>query len=198
MNAKSKIGLFGGSFDPIHTGHLIFAQAAVEFVGLERVLFIPTAAPPHKKRGDLTGIAIRREMVELAIEDNPHFELSLIEVKREVSYTYESVLHFREEGYGRDQIHILIGGDSLEEILTWKNYRTIYRNSTIVTLQRPGHRLIPPLPDEAAVIILETGSSSISSSEVRKLIRDGKAIRYLVPRPVERLIIERSLYRQTG
>jgi nicotinate-nucleotide adenylyltransferase len=195
VNVKGRIGLFGGSFDPIHMGHMILAQTAVNFVGLERVFFIPTAIPPHKRRSDLTSFEIRREMVELAIEDNPLFELSLLEGKGKISYTYESVLHFKGQGYGREQIHLLIGSDSLDEICTWKNPGVIFSNSTIVAMQRPGSQALPALPREAAVIVITTGSNTISSSEIREFVKAGRSIRYLVPRRVELFVADHSLYR---
>jgi len=191
---REKIGLFGGSFDPVHTGHLILAQAAVNIAGLRRVLFIPTAVPPHKRRVPLTGIEWRARMVELAIADNPCFELSRVEASRGVSYTYRTVRRFVEEGYGKEEIHLLIGSDSLEEMGEWRRPTEIFLHATICVLMRPGHERIPPLPPEAAVIAMGTGANSISATAIRALVREGKSIRYLVPDAVERFIAEHSLY----
>jgi nicotinate-nucleotide adenylyltransferase len=197
MIVRRKIGLFGGSFDPIHTGHLILAEAARETAGLSTVYFIPTAVPPHKRRVSLSCFDMRMRMVELAIADNPAFELSLLEGKEEVSYTFESVLFFHEKGYGKEQIHLLIGSDSLEEIRSWKKPEIIFGHATIIALVRPDHRTVPPLPENAAVIILESGSNMISSSDIRRYVHAGRSIRYLVPAPVERFIAEQSLYCET-
>jgi len=196
--ARERIGLFGGSFDPVHTGHLILAQAAVNALALERVLFIPTAVPPHKHGGALADFAARAEMVELAIAGNPRFELSLAEAKRAVSYTYRTVLRFAGEGYGREKIHLLIGSDSLEEIREWRNPAEIFANATIVVMLRPGHERIAALPPESALVCLEEGKNSISSTDVRRLVREGKSIRYLVPDAVERYIARVALYRGNG
>jgi nicotinate-nucleotide adenylyltransferase len=192
---RERIGLFGGSFDPIHTGHLILAQAAVNALALDRVLFIPTAVPPHKRREALTDFTTRVEMIERAIAGNRRFELSLVEAKRAVSYTYRTVLRFVREGYGRESIHLLIGSDSLEEIYEWRKPEMIFANATIVVMLRPGHERIPPLPPESALVRLAEGSNSISSSDVRDLVRDGKSIRYLVPDAVGRCIGRHALYR---
>jgi nicotinate-nucleotide adenylyltransferase len=189
-----KIGLFGGSFDPIHTGHLILAEAAINTVGLARVLFIPTAMPPHKRGRTLTEIETRARMVELAIEGNPRFELSLIEAEPEVSYTYRSVCAFADRGCGKEQIHLLIGSDSFEEMETWRKPEEIFARATILIMARPGHERIPALSPEAAIICMTAGSNSISSSDIRRLVREGKSIRYLVPERVERFIAEHSLY----
>jgi len=195
VNDKMKIGLFGGSFDPIHVGHLILAQSAVNFAGLNRVFFIPTAVPPHKRREGLTDFEIRVNMVELAIGGNSYFELSLIESEEHIVYTYETVLYFKEKGFGKERIHLIVGSDSLEEIETWRKPDVIFSNATVVAMARPGYDHLPILPPGAALIMIETGSNSISSSEIRRMVRERKSIRYLVPHTVERFIEEHSLYR---
>lgn len=195
VGRRERIGLFGGSFDPIHAGHLILAEAAVNALDLSRVFFIPTAMPPHKRRRALAAVAMRAEMVRIAIAGNPRFELSLVESKRGVSYTYRTVLRFAARGYGREQIHLLIGSDSLEEMHEWRSTETIIAHATIVVMSRPGRDQLPPLPPGSAVVRLEEGANSISSTLVRALVRDGKSIRYLVPEAVERYIVEHALYR---
>lgn len=195
MEHSEKIGLFGGSFDPLHTGHLILAELAADFAGLARILFIPTAVPPHKRRDDLTPFEMRRRMVEIGIADNPRFELSLLEGTSDVSYTYRSVLHFHERGFERERIHLLVGGDSLAEMDSWRHPEKIYRHATIVAMRRPDHADIPPPPRGAAVIFLESGGNTISSSGIRRRVREGRSIRYLVPDAVARFIAENDLYR---
>ena len=190
-----RIGLYGGSFDPIHTGHLILAEAAINTARLERVYFMPTASPPHKRPGDLTDFEARAEMVRLAIAGHPRFELSLAESAPEVSFTYRTVAAFAERGYGRREIHLLVGSDSLVEMQGWRNPEEIYARATILVLMRPGYDRLPPLPPEAAVICMTEGMNSISSSAIRRNVAEGKSIRYLVPEAVERYIGSRGLYR---
>ena len=188
------IGIFGGSFDPIHLGHLILAQSALDFVGLEGVYFTPTAVPPHKTRDQMSDFESRRKMVELAIEDNPRFELSLIEGGVRPAYTVETVMTFREKGFSREQIHLIVGSDSLEEMDGWKDPQQIVDNATIVAMKRECVSQPPRLPENTALIMLSSCSNSISSSEIRKMVREGGSIRYLVPEPVERFIREQGLY----
>jgi nicotinate-nucleotide adenylyltransferase len=198
MTGNEKVGLFGGTFDPIHTGHLILAQVASDFIGLDRVLFTPTSRPPHKTHAALTDFTVRKEMVELAIAGNPRFELSLIEESDGIVYTFETVLHYSDSGFDREALHLLIGSDSLEELFSWRNPDIIFSRATIVVLKRPGYESLPALPDGAAVIMIETGCNTISSTEIRDLVRNGKSVRYLVPDPVERFIIDNALYRDSA
>ena len=198
MESSERIGLFGGSFDPIHTGHLILAESAVNIARLDRVIFMPTAMPPHKGAAPISPFEIRREMVELAIRDNPRYELSFLEGGERPAFTFESVAHFRERGFGRDQIHLIIGSDSLEEISGWRHPERIFEGATIIAMRRaPSEGSFTP-PEGSAVIFIESCSNSISSSSIRGLVREGKSIRYLVPEAVERLIGERRLYTGQG
>ncbi|MBN2071352.1 MAG: nicotinate (nicotinamide) nucleotide adenylyltransferase [Candidatus Krumholzibacteriota bacterium] len=194
MKSRERIGLFGGSFDPVHTGHLILAEMAAEAASLDRVLFIPTSNPPHKSAGRMSSFSDRKIMVELAIAGNERFFISDLEDRGDISYTFESILHFREKGFGRDQIHLIIGADSLNDITRWRNPEEILSNATIIAMQRPGHTVNSPLPSEAAIIFLTGASNSISSSGIRKRVAERKSIRYLVPESVARYIEERSLY----
>ena len=194
MAETERIGLFGGSFDPVHAGHLILAQMAADFAGLDRVLFTPTAAPPHKTGRKLSSYQDRIEMVRLAIEGNSLFELSLLEGTEGPSYTWESVMHYSKAGYGRQQLHLIVGSDSLSEMGKWRNPGEIFENATIISMTRPGSVELPAPPAGAAVIIIDTGANTISSSEIRTRIREGRTIRYLVPEPVERYISDKRLY----
>ena len=197
MSDRERIGLFGGSFDPVHTGHLILAQIAAEAAGLSRVYFIPTAAPPHKSGRAMSPYDDRVEMVRLAIEGNPLFELSLIEGTGGQSYTWESVIHFAEMGYGREDLHVIVGSDSLSEMSRWRNPEKIFENATIISMVRPGGPERPAPPAGAAIIVVETGANTISSSGIRERAAAGLTIKYLVPGPVERYIAERGLYSGT-
>ncbi len=194
MADRERIGLFGGSFDPVHTGHLILAQMAADFAGLDRVLFMPTAAPPHKTARVLSPFEERIAMVRLAIDGNDRFELSLLEGSEGPSYTWESVLHYSKAGYGRDDLHLIVGSDSLRDMGKWCKPDVIFENTTIISMTRPGSGELPAPPAGAAIMILETGANTISSSGIRRRIMEGRMIRYLVPEQVERYIRDKGLY----
>jgi nicotinate-nucleotide adenylyltransferase len=191
---RERIGLFGGSFDPVHTGHLILAQMAADFAGLDRVLFMPTAAPPHKTARVLSPFEDRIAMVRLAIDGNDRFELSLLEGSEGPSYTWESVLHYSKAGYGRDDLHLIVGSDSMRDMGKWRKPDVIFENTTIISMTRPGSGELSAPPAGAAIMILETGANTISSSGIRRRIMDDRTIRYLVPEQVEQYIRDKGLY----
>lgn len=194
MGEGPRIGLFGGSFDPIHLGHLILAQQALDFAGLARVVFLPTANPPHKTGRPLSPFDDRRRMVELAIAGNDRFEISLVEGGGDPTYTWQSILRFAAEGYTRERLHLLLGTDSLAEIGGWRRPEVIFEHATIIAMRRGTSQAVPEVPRGAAVIVIETGANSISASEIRRLAAAGRSIRYLVADTVERYIIESRLY----
>ena len=194
MADQKRIGLFGGSFDPVHTGHLILAQMAADFAGLDRVLFTPTAAPPHKTARILSPFEERIAMVRLAIEGNDRFELSLLEGSEGPSFTWESVLHYARAGYGREDLHLIVGSDSLRDMGMWRKPDVIFDNSTIISMTRPGSGDLPAPPAGAVIMLLETGANTISSSGIRSRVSEGRSIRYLVPEVVERYIDDKGLY----
>jgi len=194
MAKGERIGIFGGSFDPVHLGHLILAQMACEELDLRRVYFVPTAVPPHKIDRELTPFELRVKMLQLAIEGNEDFEISLIENRETPSYTYETILQFRKAGYSKDELHLLVGSDSLNDMGKWREPEKIFANATIVSMMRPGYEDIPSLPAGSAIVVLERGSNSISSTDIRELVKSGRSIRYLVPEAVENFIKEHSLY----
>ncbi len=194
MAKGERIGIFGGSFDPVHLGHLILAQMACEELDLRRVYFVPTAVPPHKIDRELTPFELRVKMLQLAIEGNEDFEISLIENGETPSYTYETILKFKEAGYSKDELHLLVGSDSLNDMGKWREPNKIFANATIVSMMRPGYEDIPSLPAGSAIVVLERGSNSISSTDIRELVKSGRSIRYLVPEAVENFIKEHSLY----
>lgn len=195
MTARDAIGLFGGSFDPPHTGHLILAERASDVLGLSRVLFIPTATPPHKDTRGLSPFEHRRRMTELAIAENDRFELSLVEEGDEPSFTWQTLERFADRGYDRERLHLIVGEDSLAEMNTWRRPDLICRLATIVAMRRTGAAGVLQPPADAAVVFLETGANAVSSTDIRRLVSDGRSIRYLVPAPVEAYIRTHGLYR---
>lgn len=198
-----RIGVLGGTFDPIHLGHLAVAQGALHLAGLERVLFIPAGQPPHKEGRRITAAEHRAEMVRLAIAENPLFELSTIEMDRQgPSYTILTVQALKAQNPDWE-IHFIAGMDSLEEIQTWHEYRTLLSLVRFLVAIRPGFggrrsdRVLRELgPDLAGrVRILEIPGLEISGTDLRQRAAEGYPLRYLIPRPVIAYIETHGLYR---
>lgn len=211
-----KLGLLGGTFNPVHLAHLRIAEEAREGAGLAQVLFIPAADPPHKPLAGDIPFEQRREMVQLAIADNPLFAVSDIEARREgKSYTVETLTALREERPGED-LHFIIGGDSFLELGLWHRYAEIFELASLVVIGRPGREIVDPLRHLPAAVqgcfrqesanLLRHGCGTvirfvpgtqldISSSRLRELLAAGRSIRYLVPPGVENYIAQKGLYR---
>lgn len=199
------IGLIGGTFDPIHLGHLIIAEEVRTRLGLDRMIFVPAGLPPHKLGQSITQARHRFEMVRLAIADNPHFALSRIDMDRfGPSYTVDTVRLFLDGWGAHTELYFLMGSDSLIELPTWRQPDRLMRLCRIVAVGRPGYRvelseLDRLLPGAANLIrILDTPTLDVSSTDIRQRVREGRSIRYLVPVTVERYIEEQGLYRQPG
>ncbi len=203
---SQKIGLFGGTFNPIHFGHLIAARSVAEQLALDRVVFIPSANPPHKSVAGLIDASERLEMVRLAIADEPAFEVSDCEIRRPgPSYTIETVASFRKQLDPESEICWIIGADSLPELTTWYRVSELVDCCRIVTVSRPGwdEPDMSPLAqqfDERQIArlregIVQTPRIDISATNIRSRVRQGRSIRYLVPEPVRTHICETGLYR---
>ncbi len=206
--ATKRLGILGGTFNPIHIGHLIVAEFVRERYGLGKVLFIPSAHPPHKVDEEVIEVAHRYEFVRLSIADNPFFEVSDIELRRKGrSYTVETLKALREAESEPTDYFFIIGGDSVPELKTWKNIEELAGLCTLVVVPRPGwdiERIAAEdlgLPGWIRDGLLRNAVSApligISSTEVRDRIRRAESIRYLVPRPVEDYIMAHGLYRGT-
>ncbi|MCJ7577911.1 MAG: nicotinate-nucleotide adenylyltransferase [candidate division Zixibacteria bacterium] len=197
MRNRKKIGILGGTFDPIHIGHLVLAEQVREKFQLERVIFIPSASPPHKTEQELSPAEDRFEMTQLAVKGNPYFFVSDIELKREgLSYTVETLKELKE--LHRDsEIYFLTGSDVLDEITTWKDPEEIYKLAKIVIAVRPGFDKFDPENHFAKKsIIVEITGMDISSTQIREKVRNGESIKYLVPSKVEEYIRKRNLYKK--
>ncbi len=132
-------GLMGGTFDPIHIAHLIIAEEALDLLGLSRVIFVPSARPPHKSGDDVASVEHRLEMVRLAIDGNPRLALSDLEVRRpEPSYTVETVRQFRRELGEHEKLYFIMGADSLAQFFTWKDPLELISSCEFVVVPRPG------------------------------------------------------------
>ena len=200
-----KVGLFGGSFDPIHHGHLIAARAVGEWAGLSRVVFLPCRQPPHKHENDLLDGAHRGEMVKLAIADEPLFSFSDYDLTRQgPSFTIDTVRHFRAE-LGRDaELCWIIGADSLRELPTWRCVTELVEECRIITAARPGWTtdvwddLRQTFTDEQIARlrsdVVETPLIDISATDIRRRISSGRSVRYLMPEEVISYVRENNLY----
>ena len=185
-----RLGIFGGTFNPIHWGHLVLAETARDLLGLDRVAFIPSNLPPHKSAKGLVPGRVRMELLQLAIRDHPAFVVSDIELqRREVSYSLDTVTALHRQ-LPAAKLFLLIGQDMLT--VRWKGWDELKRLCTVVVAHRPG---TARSRREAGLKRLAMPQLDISSSDIRARIKAGRSIRYLVPIPVERHIREHGLYR---
>jgi len=193
-----KIGFFGGTFDPIHTGHLLLADAVRGDAGLDSVLFIPAAVPPHKPDGPKSGADARMRMVRMAIEGNPGFAATDIEIRRTgASYTVDTLAVLQASEEWKDaEWFLLMGADMLADLPNWRNPDEIVRRAVLLVMERPGFD-IGAMGTRFArdARIAETPAIGISSTRIRKRIREGLSIRYWVPASVESFILREGLYR---
>ncbi len=195
----TRLGIFGGAFNPIHTAHLILAEDVREQMHLDKVLFIPYANPPHKNRDDLLDARIRLKLVNLAIGNNACFEASDIEILRgqhSRTFTVDTLMQLHQM-YDNKQtkFYLIIGIDNLVELHTWKEPGKLFRLAEVVVISRPGF-LIQDVKNEFynQVTFIPSLNLDISSSDIRNRLREKRSIKYLVPEPVEREIIEKKLY----
>jgi nicotinate-nucleotide adenylyltransferase len=204
-----RVGLFGGSFNPIHNGHLIVARAVAERLKLDHVILLPSARPPHKGDRKLLDGENRAALVKLAIIDEPLFEFSDFDLTREgPSYTIDTVMHFRESLGPQAALHWIIGADSLSELTTWHRVRDLVDACRIVTAARPGWDTMDWAPFRAMLSdaqvaaiqagVLPTPRIDISSTDIRRRVREGRSIRYLVPDIVRSYIETNDLYRDAS
>lgn len=191
-----RIGLFGGTFDPPHMGHLIVAAHVREDLHLDTIVFMPAMTPPHKQDRVVTAGPDRLEMVQLAIAGDPHFDVSDVEVQRGgVSYTIETVRHLLRERPGT-HLTVLIGMDNLADFGTWRDPAGILELATVAVMTRPGY--VPGATGAAflpQMNLCEVPHIGIAARDIRQRVAAGKSIRYLVPDGVEAFIHERGLYR---
>jgi len=201
-----RVGLYGGSFNPIHHGHLIVARTVAERLKLDRVILLPSARPPHKGDHKLIDAGHRATMVKLAIDGESLFEFSDFDLTRDgPSYTIDTVTHFCESLGPDVELHWIIGADSLAELTTWYRLPDLVDACRIVTAARPGWDTIDWTPlrtvlSDAQVAALQAGllptpRIDISSTDIRRRVREGQSIRYLVPDAVQEYIETRALYR---
>lgn len=213
-----RLGLFGGTFNPIHYGHLRSAEEVAEALDLDQLWFIPAALPPHKSPSDVTSFEVRLGLTRLAVGRHPRLAVSDVEGRRPgKSYTIDTLHQFREDFGPQGELYFILGMDSMLEIATWKDYRELFTLSHFVVLDRPGYdqdRLADILrgqvhpnfqtlsgaegfqhPSGYRVLIQATTLMDISGTRIRRLVREGRSIRYLLPEPVRRFILKNKLYK---
>ena len=200
---KNKIGIMGGTFDPIHFAHLFIAQTALDRLELNKVIFIPTGKPPHKQERLITDSYNRIDMLNLATKSNPKFEISSIEINRDkTSYTIDTIKELQLY-YGKDtDIYFITGTDAFIDIESWKEYKELLSIAKFIVMTR--QVLNSELLDEkielfikeygANITKIEIPTLDISSTDIRRRIREGISIKYLLPESVEKYILKNRLY----
>lgn len=201
---KRRLGIMGGTFDPVHYGHLVAAEGARYSFSLEKVIFIPAGNPPHKPDRIITEPSIRYEMTSLAVASNPFFCASDLEIRRDgPSFTIDTVRYMMRL-HPDQRIYFITGADALLEISTWKNFEVLLSICNFVAATRPGYRLLElkekldSLRDNLKqnISYMEVPALAISSTDIRQRVREGRPIKYLLPESVEDYIIQNNLYRQ--
>lgn len=187
-----KIGILGGTFNPIHIGHLILAEEAREKLGLDRVIFVPAFFPPHKDNSDIAAAGARLSMVKLAIKGNKNFVVSDIEIKRNGrSYTIDTIKEFKQK-YPQDDLYFIIGSDLLKYLDDWKDLGEIIKMVKFIAATRPGYPL-EKIPSYISTVPIR--AVDVSAFEVRECIKQNKSFRYLVPDAVFKYIIKKGFYK---
>jgi nicotinate-nucleotide adenylyltransferase len=194
-------GVFGGTFDPIHLAHLAVAEAARDAFGLRRVVFIPAAQPPHKPGRDISPVGDRVAMVEAAVEGNPAFEISRLEIERSgPSYTVDTLTALCEAAPG-DRFALILSAESYSEFGSWHEPRRILDLAALIVAPRVGYADADPdliarqFPEARATVAFMDGPRiRLSASEIRQRAADGRSVRYLVPDAVAAYIGDHDLY----
>jgi nicotinate-nucleotide adenylyltransferase len=194
--AKRRIGVMGGTFDPIHHGHLVAASEVAAEFELEEVVFVPTGDPWQKKQ--VTTSEHRYLMTVVATASNPRFKVSRVDIDRDgPTYTIDT-LRDMSKLYPDADLYFITGADAIAQILTWREVDQIWDLAQFVAVTRPGHHLTLPAHPDGAIDTLEIPALAISSTDIRERVREGKPVWYLVPDGVVQHIAKHKLYRGDG
>lgn len=204
MGGVARLGVLGGTFDPIHIGHLLMAQAAYDALGLDLVLFVPAGHAPHRRPKNSTEPALRVAMVQAAIGDDRRFALSTVDVDREPPHYTADTLALLGKQYGLpcDDLHFIVGSDSLAQLHTWYRPDLVVARCRLAVTPRQGFPVDVAALDRRVkgaserVDVVEMPSIGISSTLVREMVSHGRSIRYWVPDSVERMVQQAGLYRE--
>lgn len=194
-----KIGLFGGTFDPIHLGHLIVMENVLNIMNLDKIIILPSSNPPHKQDKDKTDVKLRVDMVKKAIKNNNRIILSTFEANsNEVIYSYQTINYFKEK-YPADEFYYVMGEDSFMNIESWKKYKDLLKENLIVFARSSidsQSSLVKKVKEtnKENIHLINNLNINISSTLIRNLLRNGKSIRYLVTDDVYDFIMENRLY----
>jgi nicotinate-nucleotide adenylyltransferase len=201
---KSKIGVLGGTFDPIHLGHLIVAEDIRHKLGLREVLFVPAGRPwlKLKEEKPISAAEHRLAMVRLAVASNPYFKVSTLEIDRPgLSYSIDTVLELKAKLGAGAEIYFIVGPDALAELPRWKDPGRLVEICQVVGIGRPGHAqtdlhtLESSIPGVSQrIMLMDVPQIDIGATEIRKRVAQGLSIRYLVPEAVEKYIVHHKLY----
>lgn len=193
-NSNICIGIIGGTFNPIHYGHLLAAEEARQKFNLKEIIFVPCAKPPHKDHKDIISAKDRYEMICLAIASNKYFKVSDIEIKRQgISYSQDTIIELKKI-YKDAQLFFITGADTIAELDSWRNISELLQLCHFIAVNRPNYKLKIKKEYLNFIHILEVPGVNISSTEIRERIRQGKSIKYLVPEEVENYIYKHKLY----
>jgi nicotinate-nucleotide adenylyltransferase len=219
MAPKLNSGLFGGSFNPVHIGHLRAAEEVMEILSLDKIVFIPSSIHPIKKDKNIIEAKYRLRMLELATKDNKEFEVSYVEMKRPgASYTIDTLKHFKKN-YKNDQSYFILGTENFASIDTWKDYKELFNYTNFAILSRPGfnyNNIKDIIPGSLAkqfkfsenkngmtiyehlsgnkLIFFKIKGIRISSTAIRRLVKNNKSIKYFVPNNLNNYILKNNLY----
>jgi len=200
------IGVMGGTFDPIHFGHLRAAEEVLQGFALERVIFVPAGEPPHKSLSEVTSPEHRYMMAKLATDDHPHFEVSKIEIQREgPSYTLDTLRELKSTICKGKRVYFITGLDAILEIQTWNGYEQLFDLADFIAVTRPGYsekafcalKSILGADCFAKVHLFPVTLLAIASTHIRRRVKVGESIRYLVPESVRLYINNQKLYSKT-
>jgi len=200
---EKKIGISGGTFNPIHLGHLIIAEMVRDRFGLNEVLFVPSGMPPHKNLSNVVSSEHRFEMVNKAVANNPYFKESRVEIDRKgYTYTVDTLKNLKEIYGNGTSLYYIIGADVLNDLPSWRNHEEVFKMCEFIAVLRPGNDMqgfkkqMEFLRDKycAKIHFIDTPLIEISSTQIRDSIKAGRSIKYLVPDCVEEYIMLNRLY----
>lgn len=193
----------GGTFDPIHYGHLVIAEAVRSKYNMDKVIFVPSGSPPHKNGKNVSDAMDRYLMTALATATNKHFDISTIEIDRAgKSYTYDTLVEFKKR-YPDHDMYFIAGADAIKDITSWYNYEGVLEMCNFIAATRPGYTLANLKNKELHMLskkqlehieIIEVPGIEVSSTDIKRRVREKKSIKYLLPESVEDYIMKYGLY----